>query len=249
LPAARLPPERPMFPEPATAVAVPLHVLASALGVDTTSPAGNESLKLTPVSVVVALPLLIVKVNPVVPLRGIEVAPKTLEIDGGDATERLSEAVLPVPPFVELTGPLVFGYWPSAAPLRFTAMVQLLLAAMVPPVRLMLPEPAAAVAVPLHVLVSPFGVDTTSPVGRVSLKATPVSATALAAGFVIVKVSVVAVPGATGLGLNTLAIDGGATDPTETADAGAAVVRKAAAVAAALNTTPIERTRLCRKPM
>lgn len=60
---------------------------------------------------------------------------------------------------------------------------------MVPPVNDMLPEPATAVAVPPQVLVIPFGVATTIPAGSVSVKATPVSATALAAGFVTVKVS------------------------------------------------------------
>jgi hypothetical protein len=49
------------------------------------------------------------------------------------------------------------------------------------------------------------------PVGSVSVKATPVSATAFAAGFVIVKVSEVVAFKAMLLGLKALAIDGGAT--------------------------------------
>jgi hypothetical protein len=75
----------------------------------------------------------------------------------------------------------------------------------------MLPDPATAVPVPPHVLVSPFGVATTIPAGSVSVKATPVSATALAAGFVIVKVSdVVPFNGIFGEP-KALAIEGGET--------------------------------------
>jgi hypothetical protein len=52
------------------------------------------------------------------------------------------------------------------------------LAASVPPVRLIVPEPAVAVMVPLpHAPVRPFGVETTRPAGNVSLKATPVAPT------------------------------------------------------------------------
>jgi hypothetical protein len=52
---------------------------------------------------------------------------------------------------------------------------------------------------------------TVRPVGRVSVKATPVNGTALAAGLVMVKVSEVVAFRAMALGLKTLAIDGGAT--------------------------------------
>jgi len=89
--------------------------------------------------------------------------------------------------------------------------MQLLLTATVPPVSETLAEPATAVAVPAQVLVSPLGVATTIPTGNVSENATPISATALAAGFVIVKVSKVVALRATAVGLNALAIDGGAT--------------------------------------
>src|SRR5438874_2050775 len=82
---------------------------------------------------------------------------------------------------------------------------------MLPPVKLMLVDPATAVAVPLQVFDNPFGVATTSPVGKVSVNATPVSATVLAAGFVIVKVSVVVPFSGMLVGLNALAITGGAT--------------------------------------
>ena len=60
-------------------------------------------------------------------------------------------------------------------PVTFTVMVQLLLAAIVPPVSDRAPDPATAVAVPPQVLVKPLGVATTKPVGSVSVNATPVA--------------------------------------------------------------------------
>src|SRR5262245_855972 len=76
----------------------------------------------------------------------------------------------------------------------------------------MLPEPAVAVKVPpLQLPVAPFGVATTRLVGRVSVKATPVSATVLPPGLVMVKVSVETALGVMTVGLNALVIDGGAT--------------------------------------
>src|SRR5215468_9378592 len=82
---------------------------------------------------------------------------------------------------------------------------------MLPPVKLMLVPAGAAAAVPPQLLVKPFGVATTSPVGSVSLNATPLCATVLAAGLVMVKVSVLVPFSGIELGLNALAILGGAT--------------------------------------
>src|SRR5579864_205547 len=152
-----------------------------------------------------------VNVNDVVPFSGMLAAPKTLVIEGGVATVRLAEAVLPVPPFVELTAPLVLVYCPDAVPVTFTTRVQFVFTAMLPPVREILVEPATAVAVPPQVFERPFGVETTRPVGSVSVNATPVSATVLAAGLVMVKVSVVIPFSGIVVGLNALAIEGGAT--------------------------------------
>ena len=75
----------------------------------------------------------------------------------------------------------------------------------------MLVDPATAVAVPPQALVRPLGVDTTSPAGSVSVNATPVSATVFAAGLVTLKVSVVVPLSGIVVGLNALAIEGGAT--------------------------------------
>ena len=97
---------------------------------------------------------------------------------------------------------------PTVVPVTFTAKVQEPLAAMVPPERLMLPDPATAVAVPPHVLVSPLGVATTRPEGRLSVNATPVSATVF--GFVMVKVSVVEPFSGMVAAPNSLVIEGGA---------------------------------------
>ena len=65
---------------------------------------------------------------------------------------------------------------PAVVPCTFTETVQLALEASVPPVRLTLPDPATAVAVPPHVLFNALGVATTRPAGRLSVKAIPVSA-------------------------------------------------------------------------
>src|SRR5689334_6629663 len=101
----------------------------------------------------------------------------------------LAEAVLPVPPSVEVTAPDVLLWTPAVVPVTFTANVHDPPAGSVPPDRLMVPEPAVAVIVPApHEPVSPFGFATTNPDGRLSLKPTPDSA-AVAFGLLIVNVS------------------------------------------------------------
>src|SRR5580700_7007805 len=210
---ANVAPARMTDEDPAVAVIVPPpQEPANALGVATTRPAGRLSVNATPVNATAfATGLLMVKLSEVEPFNASVAAPNDLVITGGLATVTLAVAVLPVPPFVELTAPEVLVKFPDTEPVAFTVSVQLLLAATVPPVSETLAEPATAVAVPPQVLVSPLGVATTIPAGNVSENATPVSATALAAGFVIVKVSEVVALRATAVGLNALAIDGGAT--------------------------------------
>lgn len=209
--AANEPPVRLIEPDPAAAVTVPLQVVVSPFGVATCKPAGSVSLKAIPVSAIDAFGFEMLKVSEVEVFSRMLAAPKAFVIVGGVATVKLAVAVLPVPPFVELTAPLVLVYWPDAVPVTFTTRVQFVLTAMVPPVREMLVEPATAVAVPPQVFERPFGVETTSPVGSVSVNATPVSATVFAAGFVMVKVSVVVPFSGIVVGLKALAIDGGAT--------------------------------------
>jgi hypothetical protein len=151
------------------------------------------------------------KVSDVVPFRGMEAAPNALVIDGAVATLKLAEAVLPVPPLVEVTLPVVLVKFPALVAVTFTVRVQLLLAAIVPPVSEALPAPATAVTVPPQEFVMPGVVATTIPTGNVSVTATPVSATALAAGFVMVNVNEVVPFSAIPVAPKALAIDGGAT--------------------------------------
>src|SRR5882724_1290220 len=196
---------------PATAVVLPPQVLLVFGGLARTKPDGRLSVNATPVRLTVVFWFWIVKVKLVNPPIGCNGAPKTFVIIGGEATVRLAEAVLPVPPFVEVTFPVVLFFTPEVVPVTFAISVQLLLAAIVPPVSEMLPEPATAVAVPPQVLVKPFGVATTTPAGKVSANATPVSAPAFAPGLVMVKVSDVVPFNGTLAAPNALAIDGGAT--------------------------------------
>ena len=69
--------------------------------------------------------------------------------------------------------------------------------------------PATAVCVPLHVLVKPFGVVTTRPAGRESVKPMPVRATAPAAVFAMLNVKLVDVLSGIVAAPNDFAIDGG----------------------------------------
>src|SRR5437899_5277980 len=150
-------------------------------------------------------------VSDVVPFSGMLAAPKALVMLGAVATVRLAVAVLPVPPLVEVTLPVVFVYCPEAAPVTVTLNWHWLFAAVVAPVSAM-PVGAVVVNVPPKTVAEALA--TVRPVGSVSVNATPVSETVLAAGFVIVKVSDVVAFSAMVEGLNTLAIDGGATTLT-----------------------------------
>src|SRR5215813_4974164 len=106
--AASAPPDRLTEPEPAVAVTAPPQVLLRPLGVATTRPAGSESVKATPVRASVLLGLLILKVSEVVALSRMLAAPNALLMVGAEATVRFALAVLPVPPLVEVTAPVVF---------------------------------------------------------------------------------------------------------------------------------------------
>jgi hypothetical protein len=68
------------------------------------------SVKAIPVSAKLVFGLVMVNVREVVPFNGICAAPKALVMDGGVATVKLAVAVLPVPPFVEVTFPVVLVY-------------------------------------------------------------------------------------------------------------------------------------------
>lgn len=210
--AARVPAERLTDPEPPTAVAVPPQVLLR-FGVEaTTRPAGRLSVNAMPVSVSPVFGLLMLKVSEVVPFSGIVAAPNAFVILGGEATVRLADAVLPVPPLVEVTAPVVLVYCPEAAPVTVTLNWHCPLAAIVAPAS-EIPVGAVVVNVPPQTVEVEFA--TVSPVGSVSVNATPVSGSTLAAGLVMVKVSEVVAFSAMDEGLNAFAIDGGATTVTE----------------------------------
>jgi len=118
--AAIVPPLSETLPEPATAVADPAQVLANPLGVATTSPAGRVSVNATPVRPIPLFGFVIVKVSDVVAFTGIEATPNALVIDGGEATVIVAVAVLPVPPFVDVTLPVVFVNCPDVVPVTVT---------------------------------------------------------------------------------------------------------------------------------
>jgi len=75
-----------------------------------------------------------------------------------------------------------------------------------------IPVGAVVVSVPPQTVAEAFA--TVSPVGKVSVKATPVSEFAFAAGLVMVKVKEVVAFSAIVVGLNAFAIDGGASTLT-----------------------------------
>jgi hypothetical protein len=104
----------------------------------------------------------------------------------GTNTVSVADVALPVPPSADATavGPLVYAA--VAVTVTLTARVQELPAATVAPDRLTLPLPATATAPPPQVLLNPLGDATNRSGGNVSVKATPVSATVLASGLVMV---------------------------------------------------------------
>src|SRR5689334_17577396 len=112
-------------------------------------------------------------------------APKALVMDGGAATVRFAVAVLPVPPLVEVTAPVVLVNWPETAPVTVTLNWHC------PPTTIVAPEsaiPVGAVVVRVPPQTAEVPLATVNPVGSVSVNATPVRATAFAAGLVIVNV-------------------------------------------------------------
>src|SRR6185312_7885450 len=147
-------------------------------------------------------------VSDVVPFSGMLAAPKAFVIDGGEATVKLAVAVLPVPPLVEVTFPVVLVYCPEAAPVTVTLNWHWLFTAIVAPVKA-IPVGEVVVSVPPQTVAEALA--TVSPVGRVSVNATPVRASTFAAGLVMVNVSEVVAFSAIVEGLKTFAMDGGAS--------------------------------------
>ena len=114
--AAIVPPDSVTKPDPAVAVIVPdPHVPVRPLGVETTKPAGNESLKAIPVKAVVVFGFETVKLRLVDPFKGMLAAPNALLIVGAATTVTEALEVLPVPPFAELMLTLLF-FTPAVVP-------------------------------------------------------------------------------------------------------------------------------------
>jgi len=164
----------------------------------------------------VAVPLfvtVIVQLN--VPFRAM--LPLTLfvllTVKSGATTVIEALAVLPVPPFVEVTLPVKLFFTPSPLPVTVTLKVQLPFAAIVPPVKAIVPVTAVVVKlfVPPHTLAVPSTTD--KPRGKTSVNATPVKAVAVF-GLVIVKLRVVVLPSGTVAAPNDFEIEGGATTVT-----------------------------------
>ena len=92
----------------------------------------------------------------------------------GPTTTRLAEAMPPFPASFEVMAVVTLFCVPEAVTLTLMENVQDALAVRLAPVRLRLFAPALAVIVPPPQLpVKPFGVEIPCPVGKVSVKPTP----------------------------------------------------------------------------
>ena len=188
VPGAMLAPDM-LIPVGLVNVTVPPHTVALAFG--TVRPTGRVSVKPIPVSVSgLVAGLVMVKLRALVLFSAIGFGLKDVPSVGGALTLRPADAMLPVPPLVDVTFPVVFVYELTAVPVTVTLKLQLLLAAMLAPENVMV-DGAVSVTVPPQTPALAFG--TVSPVGRISVKPTPVSATVLL-GLVVEKFRDVVVP-------------------------------------------------------
>jgi hypothetical protein len=183
-----VPPERVTkdWPEMLPVCAVPPHApkLPTVGVIDT--PLGKVSPNAIPVSATVGSGLVILNVRLVVPRIGMVAAPNALAMVGGPTTAMEAFAVLPVPPLEEVTVTLLF-FTPGVVPVTFTENAQEAFWGNRALDRLTEDEPAVAVIAQPQAPINPFGVATTKPEGKLSVKATPVNETPFAAGLVIVK--------------------------------------------------------------
>ena len=132
-------------------------------------------------------------------------------VRAGANTVIVAEAAFPVPPCNEVTALVVLCCVPAIVAVTLTAKVQDAVAGRVALVRLMFLDPAmAAMAPPPQLPLSPFGVATTSPEGKVSVNPTAVRATVVL-GLVIVKLKAVELPITSVVAANDLLMTGGAT--------------------------------------
>jgi hypothetical protein len=126
-----------------------------------------------------------------------------------EVTLMLAEAVLPVPPLVEVTFPVMLFFVPTVVPVTFTEKLHDPLAERVAPERLITFVPCVAVIVPPpQEPVSAFGDEIMRPDGNVSVKAIPVRVVAL---FWLLMEKVRLIEPARGMlvALNDLVMEGG----------------------------------------
>jgi len=207
-PAGIVPPLKVSVVSPATGAKVPPQVSVAFGGFATTNPAGNASVNATPVNATVGFGLVNVKVSVVVPPTGTTEAPKALLIVGGANTVIVAVLlVVPGPPFVDVTAPVVLFLTPAVVPVTVTENMHVPLAAIVAPVSVIWLLPVI-VSVPPHCDVVPLATD--KPAGNVSVNPTPVSAT-VAFGFEMVNERVVVWFSGTVGAAKALPIVGGAT--------------------------------------
>jgi hypothetical protein len=173
----------------------------------TKTPAGSVSVNATPLNATVELGLVIVNIKLEFPLGTMVLGLNALLIIGGATTVIDAEAVLPVPPFVALTVPLVLFFTPAVAPVTVTVIVQLPLDARLPPLKLIW-FGDVVVSVPLHCDEVP--VTTVNPAGSVSVNVTPVKAVVVF-GLATVKLNTLVPPRGIVAALNDFEIDGGPT--------------------------------------
>lgn len=115
-----------------------------------------------------------------------DAAPKFFDIVGLSRTVNVADAVFPLPASTEVTAEVVLFLVPVVVAVTSTEKVQLELAPRVAPLKLTEVDPAVAVIVPPPQLpLSPLGVNTSRPAGKLSVNPTPVSE--LVFEFVIVN--------------------------------------------------------------
>ena len=174
------------------------------------TPPGKVSVKATPARAVPVLGLVIVNVRVEVPPATMGLGEKDLVMEGGATTVTDAFAVFPVPPFVEVTAPVVLFFTPEVAPVTVTLKAQLLFAAITPPFNA-IELGAVTVRVPPHC--AEVELVTVSPAGKVSVNATPVSIVPVF-GLVMLKSSVVVPFRGMVAAPKDLLMEGGATTVT-----------------------------------
>ena len=174
------------------------------------TPLGKISVKATPASAVLVFGFVIVNVRVDVLPAVMGFGEKDLLMEGGATTVIEALAVFPVPPFVEVTAPVVLFFTPAVDPVTVTSKVQLLLEAIAPPLKTIV-SGAVTVSVPPHCVEDELV--TVSPAGKVSVNATPPRMVPVFE-LVIVKLKVVVPFNGIVAAPKDLLMEGGATTVT-----------------------------------